>query len=137
MSTEAIARENYGTPRSLWFGFATAAAAWVVLGCIDIMLNWRACTFQLDYGIPPPHPAFRIAIGVIALVLLLIAIAAGAAAYRNWRRFATDSGILDTHAVERREFQAVVGVIVSVTMGVGILLLALPPFFLDLCWRAR
>ena len=42
-----------------------------------------------------------------------------------------------TDAVERREFMALLGVIVSVTLGMGIIWLALPPLFLDLCWRAR
>jgi hypothetical protein len=45
--------------------------------------------------------------------------------------------LLETHAVERREFMALLGVIVSVTLGMGMVWLALPPFFLDLCWRAK
>jgi hypothetical protein len=46
-------------------------------------------------------------------------------------------GILESLAVERKEFMAVIGVIVSITLGMGIVWLALPPFFLDLCWRAK
>ena len=129
--------ERAVTPRGLWFGFVAAAVAWIALGCTDIVLNWRACTFQLDYGVPPDHPAFRVAIGVVALVLLCVAVISGVISYRNWRKLATGPRLLDTPAVERREFMAVMGVIVSVTMGVGIFFLGLPPFFLDLCWRAR
>ncbi|MGH9562450.1 MAG: hypothetical protein ACRD3S_13440 [Terracidiphilus sp.] len=137
MLTDSPNRENPVKPRSLWFGLATSATAWVALGCTDIVLNWRACTFQQDYGIPPEHPAFRVAISAIAWVCLVIAVVSGLTSYRNWRRVATGPGILETQAVERREFMAVMGVIVSITMGIGILLLALPPFFLNLCWRAR
>jgi hypothetical protein len=32
---------------------------------------------------------------------------------------------------------ALIGVIVTATLGMGILWLAIPPFFLDICWRAR
>ncbi len=35
-----------GRRRSLWFGFATSAVAWVSLGCLDLVITWRACTHQ-------------------------------------------------------------------------------------------
>lgn len=125
------------TSRRLWFGLATSAIAWVVLGCLDICINWRACTHQEDYGIPNPHPDVRMLISGLAVVLLIVVITAGITSYRNWRALSVHTDILDTHAVERREFMAVLGVIVSITMGMGILWLALPPFFLDICWRSR
>lgn len=135
--TDVKAGSDFVPSRRLWFGFATAAAAWVLLGCLDICINWRACTHQLDYGIPSPHPQARILISALALVLLIVAITAGVTSYRNWRALSAHSDILDTNAVERREFMAVLGVIVSVTMGAGILWLSIPPFFLDICWRSR
>lgn len=135
---ETSARRRLSVPaRRLWFGFATAAAAWVALGCVDIVIAWRACTHQYDYGIPDPHPAARVALTVLACALLIVGIAAGVASYRNWQSLATAPAVLDTLAVDRREFMAVMGIIVSVTLGMGMLWLAIPPFFLDLCWRAR
>ena len=124
-------------PRRLWFGFAASAASWIALGCLDLLITWRACTHQENFGVPSAHPGVRILFGVVALVLLLVTIAAGVTSYRNWRALSGRSHVLDAEAVERREFMALLGVIVSVTLGMGIIWLALPPLFLDICWRAR
>jgi hypothetical protein len=113
-----------------------SAVAWVSLGCIDIVINWRACMHQYDYGIPDPHPGARILIGAVALVLLIIALSGGFVSYRNWRHLSAQP-LLSGEAVERTQFMALIGVIVTATLGMGILWLAIPPFFLDICWRAR
>ena len=42
-----------------------------------------------------------------------------------------------SHAVERQTYMAMAGMIMTVTMGIGIIWLALPPIFLNICWRAR
>lgn len=123
--------------RRLWFGTATAAAAWVLLGCADIVITWRACMVQEDYGIPAPRPDVRILYFVLALALLAVTAIAGFTSYRSWRSLSEQRAMLHSHGVERREFMAIGGVIIAVTMGMGILWLALPPLFLDLCWRAR
>jgi hypothetical protein len=131
------AREPHIAPRRLWFGFVTSAAAWVGLGCLDILICWRACTRQQGYGIPDPHPWARVLFLVISLLLLALTIAAGITSYRNWRELSLQRRILDAQGVERREFMAILGVIISITLGMGIVWLALPPLFLDLCWRAK
>jgi hypothetical protein len=124
-------------PRRLWFGTASGAVAWVLLGCADIVITWRACMVQEEYGIPTPRPDVRILYFVVAIVLLAVTAWAGSTSYRTWRYLSEQRKMLHSHAVERREFLAVGGVIVAITMGMGILWLALPPLFLDLCWRAR
>ncbi len=124
-------------PRRLWFGTATAAVAWVLLGCSDLVITWRSCMVQEDYGIPAPRPDVRIVYFVLALLLLLVTVFAGFTSYRTWRYLSAQRVMLHSHGVERREFMAICGVIVAITMGMGILWLALPPLFLDLCWRAR
>jgi hypothetical protein len=92
---------------------------------------------QESFGVPSAHPGVRILFGVVALVLLLVTIAAGFTSYHNWRALSGGDRVLDAEAVERREFMALLGVIISVTLGMGIIWLALPPLFLDICWRAR
>jgi hypothetical protein len=124
-------------PPRLWFGFAASAASWITLGCLDILITWRACTQQQNFGVPAAHPGVRILFGIVTLVLLLVTIAAGLTSYRNWRALSGHNHVLDAEAVERREFMALLGVIVSITLGMGIIWLALPPLFLDICWRAR
>ena len=137
MVTEAEKQFIPISPRKLWFGLVTSAIAWVSVGCLDIVVNWRACMHQEDYGIAGPHLGARILIGALALAWLAITIAAGVTSYRNWKRLSAQQPILDAQAVERREFMALLGVIISVTLGMGIVWLALPPLFLDICWRAR
>lgn len=137
MATEANRPERAVQPSRLWFGFAVPAVAWVALGCLDILITWRACMHQEDFGIPNPHPGVRVVFFVLALLLLALTIGAGVVSYRNFRDLSGRRQLLESHAVERREFMAMLGVIISVTLGVGIIWLALPPLFLDLCWRAR
>jgi len=92
---------------------------------------------QEDYGIPIPRPEVRVVYFVVALVLLALTVVAGWISYCNWRKLARERELLHAHAVERREFMALGGIIVSITLGMGIVWLALPPLFLDVCWRAR
>jgi len=123
--------------RKLWFGLLTSAVAWVSLGVLDILVNWRACTHQEDYGLAGPNPVGRVVIGLLAVALLTISVWSGVVSYRNWQLLSAHKAFLDAQAVERREFMAVLGVIITITMGMGIVWLGLPPIFLDICWRAR
>jgi divalent metal cation (Fe/Co/Zn/Cd) transporter len=73
----------------------------------------------------------------LAVALLALTIVAGVTSYRNWRALSQQARLLEAPAVDRREFMALLGVIVSVTLGMGIVWLALPPLFIELCWRAK
>lgn len=125
------------TPSRLWFGLAASAVAWATLGFIDVLVTWRACVHQEQYGNPSPHPGARIIYLVAALVLFTIVVVAGTMSYRNWRTLSVQREILDATATDRREFMALLGVFVSVTLGVGVLWLAIPPLIIELCMRAK
>jgi hypothetical protein len=124
-------------PKRLWFGAITAAVAWTLLGMIDIVITWRSCMVQEDYGIPTPQPGSRILYGALAFVFLVLSVYAGYVSYRTFRYLTNGHKLMEVEAVPRKEFFAYVGLVVTVTMGMGILWLGLPPIFLDLCWRAR
>lgn len=124
-------------PKKLWFGFAGSVFAWIFLGCADIVITWRACMHQADYGVPPTHPGVRWLIFLVALLLLGITVGAGVVSYRNWRWLSQRRDMLESAAVPRGEFMAVVGVVVSMTLGLGMFWLALTPLFIELCWRAK
>jgi len=57
--------------------------------------------------------------------------------YPNWRALSGAPDLLHTTASDRREFMAVLGVIISVTLGAGIVFLALAPLIVRLCVRAK
>jgi hypothetical protein len=137
MSDEETMVHESVQPRKLWFGFAGSAFSWVTLGCLDIFISWSSCTRQENFGVPETQRSVAVVLGILALTLLAITIAAGFTSYRNWRDLSSKQNILHAEAVERREFMALLGVIISVTLGFGICCLALPPLLLDLCWRAR
>ncbi|MGH9605846.1 MAG: hypothetical protein ACRD3N_09120 [Terracidiphilus sp.] len=122
--------------RRLWFGFATAAIAWSAAGSLDVMVVW-AVAHQETFGIPPAHPFARIIEGLLGLALLILTICAGTVSYRSWKKLSARREFLDAEGVERHEFMAVLGVIMTLTLGMGIFWFALPPILLDFCWRAR
>lgn len=124
-------------PKRLWFGFAGSAFAWIFLGCADIVITWRACMRQADFGVPPAHPGVGLLIFAVTLLLLAITLAAGFISYRNWRWLSQQRTMFNTQAVPRGEFMAVLGVFVSLTLSLGMFWLALPPLFIELCWRAK
>jgi hypothetical protein len=123
--------------RSLWFGFAGSVLSWVILGCLDILITWKACTHQEDFGVPRSGGSETVVYIILTLLLFAITIAAGVTSYRNWRSLSSGPDMIEAEAIDRREFMALLGVIVSVTLGVSICWFALPPLLLDLCWRAR
>lgn len=126
------------SPRKLWFGCITSAVAWASLGCLDILITWRACQHQENFGLAGgAHPYIRLLYGLFAVALLIVSIWSGVTSYRNWRQLSAQKNFMESHGVERREFMAVLGVIITVTLGMGIVWFALPPIFLDICWRAR
>jgi hypothetical protein len=73
----------------------------------------------------------------VAICLLAVVLIAGTLSYRNWRALSGQSKILDTLATDRREFMALLGVFVSLTLGMGVLWLSIPPLIIQLCLRAK
>lgn len=126
------------SPRKLWFGCIATAVAWSGLGCLDILITWRACQHQENFGLAGgAHPYIRLLYGLFAVALLIISIWSGVISYHNWQRISAQKDFMESLGVERHEFMAVLGVIITVTLGMGIVWFALPPIFLDICWRAR
>jgi hypothetical protein len=125
------------TPGRLWFGLVASIVAWASLGFIDILITWRACIHEEEFGNPVSHPAVRVIYIAVAGILFLIVLVAGAMSFRNWRSISPDRQILNANATDRREFMALLGVFVSITLGMGVLWLAIPPLIIELCVRAK
>lgn len=137
MATETRPREGAVTPRRLWFGLATSAFAWIALGMLDILIVWRTCT-SFGHGVDPGgHEGGRAMSLVLSLILLAVAVTAGITSYRNWRALSAARNLLHADGVERREFMAILGVFISITLGMGIVWLTLGPLFITACQRAK
>ena len=135
----ASSRSQLTSPSSsrLWFGLIASAAAWLLLGTVDLLVVWNECAHQQQDSGGGLHPASRILSFTISIVFLLIAVAAGTTSYYNWRSLSHQQNLLETNATDRREFMALLGVIISVTLGMGIVWLSIPPLLIQLCERAK
>ena len=115
----------------LWFGFGGAGIAWATLGVADLLIAWWFCGHRENAG---RTGAFVI----VALTVLLLATAMGAGwtGYVTWRN-ASRTRLGRSEAVGRQEFMGMVGLLMAISLGVGIVWLGLAAAIVDLCTRAR
>lgn len=125
------------TPGRLWFGFLGAAVAWVLAGLLNAILAWLACiggdagtAFFTQTGI-------RVVLGVVTFLMLALDVAAGVVAFQNWQRLSRQRDFVDAEARPRQEFMGVFGVIVSATLGAGIVWFVIPIYIIRMCVRAH
>jgi hypothetical protein len=137
MDIEDNVRQSTVPPSHLWFGLIAAAVAWILLGFTDIIITWRACVHQEQFGNASAHPDARIIYILAAISLFIVVLIAGTLSYRNWRKISSQRRFLEATATDRREFMALLGVFVSVTLGVGVLWLSIPPLIIEFCLRAK
>lgn len=124
------------TTGRVWYAFGASAAAWLLAGATDAIITWEACTGHEVGGVFSPLGQ-RWLLGCVTLGLLAAAVVAGVLAIRNWRRLGVGQSMLRAEASGRKEFQALVGLIVSVTLGVGLVWFSLPIFLISNCVRVR
>jgi hypothetical protein len=136
VTEESVQRMDISAGR-LWFGLAAPVVAWLSLGFIDALITWGACVHQEQSGYAGPHPGARTLYIVVAVIVFLVVVAAGTTSYRSWRILSRQRELLQASATERREFMALLGVFDSITLGMGVLWLSLPPLLLELCLRAK
>ena len=137
MAIEIYLHAEVVTPRRLWFGVVGSALSWLTLGFLDLLVVWLACAHDQDFSGNASYPLSRMLSFAVAIILLLNAVAAGTTSYRNWRAISSEQHLLDANATDRREFMALLGVIISLTLGMGIIWLSLPPLLIQLCQRAK
>ncbi len=136
MNDQAQTRQHI-SPARLWFGLAGSAASWIALGIIDLLITWQACLGKEQYGGAHLEPGAKVLYLIVTLLLLLTAIWAGGVSFRNWRELSRGGSLVNAEGRGREEYMALIGVFVSFTLGIGIVLLGIPLAILDLCVRAR
>lgn len=121
----------------LWFEFAASAIAWLCLGSLDVVIVWRACVHQEQFGGPSPHPGARILHFALWIASFGLAVLAGCMSYRTWRTLSGTDDLLRAEGRERKEFMSLSGLFISLTLGCGFLWMCLPLFILQMCERTR
>jgi len=137
MPSEPTTRPAEIHPRRLWFGLVTVAIAWFSLGIAEMFITWRACLHNEEFGNASSHPAAMIAAYMVTFALIALVAVAGYISYLNWRRLSTQPSILQAEGRGRSEFVALLGVYISLTLGVGMIWMGIPLFILRLCARVR
>lgn len=138
MSTRAnLPETNEVTPKRLWFGFSGAAFAWALAGFLDATLAWFACRGGEMGSSVFTTTGMRVLLGFITFGLLAIATAGGLISFSNWRKLSENEAFIEGEARGRKQFMAKVGVILSISLGVGIIWFAIPVYILGLCVRGR
>jgi hypothetical protein len=125
------------SPARLWFGFAGSAASWIALGITDLLITWQACLGKEEYGGARLEPGVKVIYLAVTLLLLVTAVSAGGVSFRNWRLLSGGRSLVNAEGRGREEYMALIGVFVSLTLGIGIVLLGIPLTIIDLCVRAR
>jgi hypothetical protein len=134
---EAAANTATIQNRRLWFQVAASGVAWFGLSLADIVITWRACVHEEQFGGPSSHPGARVLYFVMWFVLFGLALLAGTMSYRSWRALSGASDLLYAEGRERKEFMSQAGFFISLTLGIGILWLAVPLFLIAMCARTR
>lgn len=129
----------------LWFGLLGAPAAWFVTEFLGYLLAARSCEAGRNginaYGVGNPP----VVVGVLALLMLAVAVAAAWVAGGTLRRLGARPGAAAAGRLEgdraaewgRARFMALAGVLTGVLFALGIVLIGLPPFLVRACSEAR
>lgn len=131
------ATNSLATNSRLWFQVAASCVSWFALGLADILITWRACVHEEQFGGSSAHPEARVLYFVAWIVLFGLALLAGTMSYRSWRMFSGVSDLLKSEGRQRKEFMAQAGFFISLTLGIGIVWLFLPLLIIQMCARAR
>ena len=123
--------------RRQWLQLGASAAAWLALGIADILITWRACLNEEQFGGASVHPGAHVLYLVMTALLFCLALFTGVSSYRTWRKLSTVPGFMEAEGRERDEFMSQAGVFISFVLGFGMLWLSLPLFLIQMCLRTR
>jgi hypothetical protein len=134
--TQVETRQPVSSNR-LWFGFAGAAAAWVLAGLLNVLLAWQACMGGEAGSFIFTQTGIRVVLGIITFALLAVAVVAGLISFRNWRDLSREPDFLEAEGRSRKEFMAIFGVVVSASLTMGLIWFAIPIYVISMCVRAH
>jgi len=137
MASETTSERPVVSRGRQWFALWGPASAWLVLFFANIVITWQACLHHEQLGGASSHAGLLILNMVIFIGLLATAVLAGILAYRAWRKRAGPGNFFYAEAEDRHEYMAMIGVLMTITMGIGIIWLGIPLWIISLCVRTR
>lgn len=137
MDSETTSRRPVVSRGRQWFALWGSAIAWLVLFFANIVITWQACLHHEQFGGTSSHPVLLILNMVVFLSLFATAVLSGILAYRAWRKRAGSGNFFEAEAEDRHEYMAMIGVLMTIAMGIGIIWLGLPLWIISLCVRTR
>lgn len=137
MASEITSRPPAVSRGREWFALWGAAIAWVSIYVADIVITWQACLHHEQLGGTSSHAGLLILNMIVFFILLAISILAGILAYRAWRARTGGGNIFYAQAEDRHEYMAMIGVLMTITLGLGVLWMGLPLWMISLCVRTR
>ncbi len=102
-----------------------------------MLISWRACLHEEQFGGPSAHPGALILFFVVTGLLFAATVLVGFMSYRTWQKLSSVTKLLDAEGRERSEFMSLAGLFVSVTLGAGIIWFCVPLFVIKMCVRWR
>lgn len=123
--------------KRLWFGLAGSVVSWSVVFLLDVIFAWQACMGGEAGSGVFTSSGMRILLGCITFGFLALGACSGFMSFHNWQKLSNERDVFHSEARPRKQYMAVIGVIATVIMGIGIMWFSVPIYVLSICMRWR
>jgi len=136
MAADPKTEEFTPSRRRGWRAMVAAPVAWLAQGTIGWFIAAHTCAEETRRISPATA---RIWIGAITIVAIFVAVAGLMASRHLWRTpmVVTESGAVPAAVTERVRFVGMVGLVICVTLTLGLVLAGFPMIWVRGCGEAR
>ncbi|MGH9736787.1 MAG: hypothetical protein ACRD8A_19630 [Candidatus Acidiferrales bacterium] len=123
--------------RKLWFGLAATLAAFSIDGYLAFVITWRTCFIGHGQLGALSLGGVRWLLVGITIGLFVLSVIGGITSYGHWKQLSDEREMRHAESSGTAEFVAMLSVLASIALSVGIVWLSLPLIFVDVCMRAH
>jgi hypothetical protein len=136
MTTDPSSHESASRGRPGWGPIVAPPVAWLAQGAIGWFIAAHTCA---DSRRPISPAIARVSIGALTVVAIGIAVWGLLASRHAWqaRSIAVNSGATPTAVVERVRFVGMLGLVICISLTLGLALAGLPALLVKGCGEAR
>ncbi len=125
------------SPRKLWFGMTAAVTAFALDGFLGFVISWRTCFIgHGNFGALSLDGVRWLLVGITTGLFVLSA-GGGYMSYQHWRYITRSKPITRSESEGTGEFIAMLGVLCSLFMTVGIVWISIPLIMISICERGH